>query len=361
MAVLICGTATVLPVAAGGENPLSVARIPPALKKDAGAVIRNYTLRFEIKNERRAWKKVKQVVTIFEKDQRHYGELMLRYDKFKKIDGLKGTMYNASGKQIRDLRKKDIKDYSTFSDRSLHEDSRVRVSSLYHDRYPYTVEFTYEISYDGFLNWPTWYAQESKEPVEHSRFEVLVPKDYDLRFWCNRDTVRPRISEGRKKKLYAWQARNLPKRSKDAFGDELEKVTIIVRIAPAGIELEGYSGGMTSWKRFVGRYHKLSRGNTRQPEAAVRRVQALVDPSADALDKTRKLYRYMQSSTRYVSVPLGIRCWQQFDATYVHERGYGDCKAFSDYTAALLARESSHTSDVQLTLASAPTREAPSQ
>lgn len=261
--VTVCSTAAVSQLAKGAGNAYSVAKVPPALIKDAGAVIRNYTLRFEIKNERRAWKKVKQVVTIFRKDQRHYGELILRYDKFKKIDNLKGTVYDADGKEIRGLRKKDIKDHSAFSDRALQEDARVREASLYRDQYPYTVEFTYEISYDGFLSWPTWYAQESKEPVEHSRFEVLVPKNYDLRFWCNRDTVRPRISVTRNKKLYVWHARNLPKRTKDAVGEELEKVTMIVRIAPAGFELEGHSGDMTSWKNFVSRYHKLSRGKDR--------------------------------------------------------------------------------------------------
>jgi hypothetical protein len=66
-------------------------------------------------------------------------------------------------------------------------------------------------------------------------------------------------------------------------------------------------------------------------------VHRLTDGVADVRERARLLYSYMQDRTRYVSVQLGLGGWQAFDAAYVHERGYGDCKALTNYLRALLA------------------------
>ncbi|HEX2869026.1 MAG TPA: DUF3857 domain-containing protein [Ignavibacteriales bacterium] len=333
---LLIFSGSLLSSAKAEDNQFDTRKIPAFLKKDAGAVIRENFIRFEVKNEKRALEKVKRAVTIFNKDEQHFGQLVLWYDKFTRVESLEGRILDKFGEEVRELEDNDVKDVSAFSNYSLYEDNRVREAELYYDRFPYTVEYTYEISYDGYLNWPEWYSQESLEPVEISRFEVLMPEGESLRYWTNADSVKPRITSEGGRNLYVWEAKNLPLLSKDVIGDDLEDIAQIVHIAPDNFELDGYKGSMRTWKDFGSWVYNLFKDRGILPDAAVSDVKAIVSKSTDKTELIRSLYHYMQRRTRYVSVQLGIGGFQPFDAKYVHEKGYGDCKALSNYMVSLL-------------------------
>ena len=318
------------------QKEYNINNIPVALLKDADAVTRINSVRFEVKDQKRSRLLIKRAVTIFKKEEQHYGKLKLWYDKFKEIEDLDGTIYDAHGEKIRSLSGDDIKDYCDYTNYSLYSDTRIRSAELYYDQYPYTIEYIYEYSYKGYLNWPTWYSQISLDPIELSRFEVLLPVEDILRYWCNRDTIKPSITMDGGKKIYIWEFKNLPKQSKDIVGEDIEDVATIVRIAPSIFEYGDYRGNMRTWNEFGKWDYSLLEGRDKLPESAIKEIHSLIKPTDEPREKIKKLYRYMQDRTRYVSVDLGIGGWQPFDATYVHERGYGDCKALSNYMVALL-------------------------
>jgi hypothetical protein len=77
-------------------------------------------------------------------------------------------------------------------------------------------------------------------------------------------------------------------------------------------------------------------GRDQVPVDIARKVKELTSGITDEKEKVRVLYRFLQKNTRYISIQLGIGGLQPFEASYVAQKGYGDCKALSNYMYSLL-------------------------
>ena len=314
-----------------------VASVDPLLIAGADAVVRLELLHFEVHNPGEATRRVRRVVTVFGPDGRSAGELYISYDgRLRRLQKLTGQIRDSSGSVLRKLGKADQEDESAVSGYSLYEDTRVRVARLYHHAYPYTVEFEYEIRHDGLISWPTWYPQEAGMPLVYGRFDLVTPADAEVRYQARGATLEPVVSQQGTRKTLRWEVSNAAAMPIESFGPAWQDQVTAVHTAPATFEIEGAWGDMRSWQGFGAWYHALNAGRTALPADARRDVQQLTAGISDNRERARRLNAYLQERTRYVSVQLGLGGWQSFDAGYVHERGYGDCKALTTYMRALL-------------------------
>ena len=340
LAVLLlatAGTTAAQDLPTGFDESFAVSSLAPSLSDEADAVVRLNVQRFEVHGPGRATSKVRRAVTVFNADGRDAGDLFVHYDdRLLRLKSFKGSIRNAQGKVIRKLKKGDQQDYSAISDYSLYEDNRVRVAQLYHDVYPYTVEFEYEVLHDGLINWPTWYPQQSDRPVVFGQFEIVAPANMEVRYTVQGATLEPETAQQKNRKTYRWQIEALPALELEPFGPAWREQVMAVHTAPATFEIEGAKGDLSSWQSFGKWYHDLSEGRTALPPEARADVQRLTEGLDDDREKARRLYAYLQEKTRYVSIQLGLGGWQPFDAAYVHKHGYGDCKALTNYMRALL-------------------------
>src|SRR5690606_3435474 len=122
----------------------------------------------------------------------------------------------------------------------------------------------------------------------------------------------------------------------EPYGPEFYEIVPMVRTAPTVFEVEGYAGSMESWKSLGEWHSKLNANRSQLPEATKQQILSLTKDLKDPKDKISAVYQFMQNKTRYVSIQLGIGGWQPFEASMVDSKGYGDCKALSNYTQSLL-------------------------
>ena len=98
----------------------------------------------------------------------------------------------------------------------------------------------------------------------------------------------------------------------------------------------GYEGNLESWKSYGDFSNLLNKDRDILEASTVELVKKMVENIPDKREKVKRIYEYMQSKTRYVSIQLGIGGWQTLPADLTDKKGYGDCKALSNYTKAML-------------------------
>jgi hypothetical protein len=316
----------------------AVSAIPDSLTKDARVVKRLDEITYEIKSPGKATVREHHVCTVMNESGDSYGGgYASGYGKFNSINYIDATLYDASGKQLKHVKKKDMTDESGNDEATLMTDERYKVYNFYCKNYPYTTEWDEEDEYNGIRDFPDWNPLENGGiAVQSSKYTLIAPKDYKVRFKEFNYPGQPVITANGDKTIYTWELKNVPAITKEPYEPALHDILPYVMMAPSEFEVEGYKGNMDDWKSFGIFINQLLQGKSALPDGIKQKVHELTDNVKDEKEKIKLLYNLLQQNTRYISVQLGIGGWQPFDANYVYTKKYGDCKALSNYMVALL-------------------------
>jgi transglutaminase-like putative cysteine protease len=330
----VCVLLSIGPAFAG--DPIYPAMlIPDSLKKNAHAVTRLEEITIKINDPRDVRMTMHYIVTVLDAEGEKFGYFTAGYDNLTEIRSIKGALYDALGLPIKKLKQSDIQDLSgTGGD--LMTDDRIKRHKFYHNLYPHTVEYEVEMRYNHTFYLPTWRPQEDESlAVEQSKLTVITPKDYILRYKALNYKGEPVQGNDGSDRTYSWEAKNLCAVPDEPYAPHWNTRSVSVLLAAASFEMEKYKGTMNTWEEYGKFSYILNQGRDVLPDNIKQTVHQLTD-GLEREQKIAKLYEYLQQHTRYISVQLGIGGWQTFDAAYVAAKGYGDCKALSNYMCAML-------------------------
>lgn len=314
-----------------------VSAIPENLKKNANVVKRMEDIQFQIFNTGETVLHRKYALTILNENGDDDAVFMEYYDKLRKITSIEGALYDAEGNQIKKMKSKEVMDVSAVNDNNLMDDNRRKVFQFYYKSYPYTVEFEEEIKFNNTLFFPTWLPMEDEHfAVEQSAYTIICPANYNVRYRAFNYKEDPLVSTEKDKKTMKWEVKNLSGVVRPYASPPLYERTTMVFFAPSDFEIEDYKGDMSTWQEFGKFVYSLKKNRDQLPDDVVQKVQQLTNGVSDVREKINVLYEYLQHQTRYISVQLGLGGWQPFDASFVAQKGYGDCKALANYMYSLL-------------------------
>ncbi|HTH58485.1 MAG TPA: DUF3857 domain-containing transglutaminase family protein [Cyclobacteriaceae bacterium] len=314
-----------------------VSAIAEDLKKGVDMVVREDHISFRIKAKNSATHHVHQVVTIFNERANQSAVEVINYDKFTKIVELNAYVYDASGKQIKRLKKSEIYDQAAFDGITLLSDDRFKRVDMSQAIYPYTVEFEYEIEYSFLFYIPSSWWGGPRVSHEHASYQLVYAEGLKPRYQLLNIESSPVVEKLDKGfESVTWKFENLRPSKIESYGPAMSEIVPHIVAAPNNFEFDGYAGNMETWQGFGQWISSLNKGRDVLPEETKQKVKSIVAGLRTNEEKVKALYEFMQNKTRYVSVQLGIGGFQPFEALTVDKYGYGDCKALSNYMIALL-------------------------
>jgi len=320
-----------------GQESYDSAKIPAGLLKNADAVVRNEEYILNIKSRSSATMSYKMAVTILSKSGDNHAAMDEYYDKFSSVYNLKATLYNSKGVKIKAYKTSDFKDESLTSEGTMYDDSRIKKLDFLNSDYPYTVEYSYEKDYDGYLWFSPWRpVGYFSLAIEKSAFTLQIAKEVTFKYLKSAG-MKTDSSEVNNRSVYKWACQNFPAVEYEPMTTGLNEITPWVELSPNQFEYDHSKGNVDSWKNLGSWIYESSNNVQSLPESTKAIVRTLTQNAKTDREKIEILYRYLQSNTRYVSVQLGIGGFIPIAADKVAAVNYGDCKALSNYMRSLLS------------------------
>lgn len=315
----------------------AVNKIPSKLTEDAYAVVRKDDVKVELSSFSKMKFSHYFVVTVLNESGMNHASFPAHYNKQLKIDKFTAVLYDKDGKEIKKLRSKDLKDVSLYDGFSLFVDTRIQYYEFTPTSFPFTIAYNLEYSSSNTISLPSWYpvggynvsVEETSYKLQNSSKTVIRKKENGFDGW--------NIEKTENGNSLFYSAGNIKAIKQEVMSPHLSEIAPVLKVAPKDFQLEGYGGSVQNWSEFGKWYYdNLIKDKMDLPEKDKQAVNQMLKGIDDPVEKTRILYQYMQSKTRYVNVSIGIGGWEPFPASYVSSKSYGDCKALSNYMISLL-------------------------
>jgi hypothetical protein len=323
-------------IAAFSQENYTTASIPTELLDNANAVLRHSREDIVIASRNSIKVTEHRVVTIYNESGAGYMGAQAYFDKSTSVRSIEAFIYDKNGQQLRKFKRRDFKDVSVSSDADI-TDNRMLYLDYTPVAYPFTVVFNCETESQNTAFIPMWTPIEGSF-ISTQLSERTITADPSLGFRYKdfnfSDVVLNKQQQGN---VYSFKSENIPAVRNEDEAPSFSTIRPFVLFSLEKFHLEGVNGEAPNWAA-MGRwmYTSLINGTEELPQETIDKIKALTANETDPLKKARIVYKYVQGKTRYVSIQLGIGGWKPMLAKDVDRLGYGDCKALSNYTRALL-------------------------
>lgn len=309
-------------IATAQINNYASLSIADSLTRNADCVIRYYEQNINIVRKDLVQVSEHRTYTILNKE----GEtpFLYWYDDRHEIKSIDITMYDAKGKRIEKMAKRDFKDFpASGKDEVL--DGRLLTASFTYPSYPYTVELIVKKENKETFVMPEFYPiEKARVSIEKAKFYLSKPSDFLIK-WKADDVSRSKIDVHPNQQEISYEFTGV--KAQKIF-DKTQSIYIL--LAASDFSYANITGKLGDWKSMGQFIFSLNKTQQVVPVALSNELQSMTKNTSDIREKINIVYQYVQDNYRYVSVQLGIGGYQTMPVEVVYNHKFGDCKGLSN-------------------------------
>jgi len=318
------------------SQKIKIPELTPEQKENANTIKISDFQTVEYKSFNKVTISSKYVVLVLNEIGFNSLDLSENYNKSNKIKSLNVSIYNSFGGKIKQFAKTDFKDRSLLDDSTIFSDSRILYLDYTPTIYPFVLEYecVTESFNTAFLK--AWSPITNlNETVLEATLEIIKNPECTVSIKTQK-LEEFKVEESESATRTTYSVKNILAIKPEANTD-YSKEFPVVKMYLNKASLEGYELNMNSWNEFGKMYYDyFIKNNSTISEKTKFKLDNIISVNDSKLDKIKKIYKYVQDNTRYVSVQVGVGGWKPMEVSDVEKYGYGDCKALSNFTRSIL-------------------------
>jgi hypothetical protein len=253
-------------------------------------------------------------------------------DKFRKITDVSIEIRDTQGERVKRLKRSDGRELG-FNQSYEISDAKILYIDPEYQNYPFVMTVSTVEKLNGFISLPTWTPRDRFHlAVDKATLIIDRPVSFTLRLKEENITGNSIRKDARL--VTTYHVADLPAVEEKMRYSDFYEAAAKVLVSPDRFVLDDSEGSLASWKDFGGWFLELNN----EPYELTQATKTFID----GLDKSkkeemiRKIYKYMQDKTRYISIQIGIGGFKSLPTELVEKFGYGDCKALTTYMKNML-------------------------
>lgn len=285
-----------------------------------------------------------RVVTVRSERQKDLMSFSIQLDRNRNLEQFSITLTDATGRQLRKVKISELE--RTEYSNQLADDCYYLYKDIESPVYPVTMTLDFRLRQTAnVVSYPMFMPQTAYDTdVSEANYELTLCREATFQYAATGCECHPaETTDKRGRRTLTFSMHNLPPIHYEPYMPPLDQSLPTVYIVPLHFTYFNTQGSLESWQSLGMWNFGLLKSRDQLPQEAKDKVHQLTDTTTSVRQRIAVLYQLLRETTRYVSIQLGIGGYQPMPAAEVWKTGFGDCKALTNYMAALLREAGVHS------------------